>query len=121
MTESNLKTVGDDIQVLTSAHSLMQKVGLGADPTDFGMPDLMEDGLSRKEMDDRLLDVIENHLFIYKDGRKLPIIVIPPMLEFLSDLFYERVQQAILWKPRGGGGSLAAAIRSTEFHNSLNS
>ncbi len=32
------------------------------------------------------------------------------MLEFLSDLFYERVQQAILWKPRGGGGSLAAAI-----------
>ncbi len=32
------------------------------------------------------------------------------MLEFLGDLFYERVQQAILWKPRGGGGSLAAAI-----------
>ena len=32
------------------------------------------------------------------------------MLEFLSDLFFERVQQAILWKPRGGGGSLAAAI-----------
>lgn len=105
-----LKTVGDDVQVLTSAHSLMQKVGLGADPTDFGLPDLLEEGLTREEMDRRLLDTIENHLFIYKDGRKLPIIVIPPMLEFLSDLFFEREQQAILWKPRGGGGSLAAAV-----------
>ena len=36
--------------------------------------------------------------------------MIPPMVEFVADLFYERTQQAILWKPRGGGGSLAAAI-----------
>jgi hypothetical protein len=105
-----LKTVGDNIQVLTTATSLMQKVGLGADPTDFGLPDLLEDGLTREEQDQRLLDVVQKHIYIYKDGRKLPIIVIPPMLEFLSDLFFERVQQAILWKPRGGGGSLAAAV-----------
>jgi len=105
-----LRTIGDDVQVLTSPHSLMEKVGLGADPTDFGLPDLLVDGLSREEQDARLLDVVQNHLFIHKDGRQLPIIVIPPMLEFLSDLFFERVQQAILWKPRGGGGSLAAAV-----------
>jgi len=105
-----LKTIGDEVQVLTSPSSLMLKVGLSADPTDFGMPDLLEEGISREEQDARLLDVVQNHLFIYKDGRKLPIIVIPPMLEFLSDLFFEREQQAILWKPRGGGGSLAAAV-----------
>jgi hypothetical protein len=108
--QQRLKTVGNDLQVLTTATSLMDKVGLGADPTDFGLPDLLEAGLSRQEQDARLLDVVQNHLFVYKDGRKLPIIVIPPMLEFISDLFFEREQQAILWKPRGGGGSLAAAV-----------
>ena len=113
--DSRYKTIhgedgGDDLHVLTSPHSLMDKVGLGADPTDFGLPDLLEEGLSGDEQDARLLSCIRDHLFILKDGRKLPIVVIPPMLEFLSDLFYERVQQAILWKPRGGGGSLAAAI-----------
>ncbi len=105
-----VRTVGDDVQVLTSPHSLMEKVGLGADPTDFGLPDLLEEEIGREEQDRRLVEVVTKHLFIYKDGRKLPIVMIPPMLEFLSDLFYERVQQAILWKPRGGGGSLAAAM-----------
>lgn len=105
-----LKTVGNDLQVLTTATSLLDKVGLGADPTDFGLPDLLEAGLSRQEQDARLLDTVQNHLFVYKDGRKLAIVVIPPMLEFISDLFFEREQQAILWKPRGGGGSLAAAV-----------
>jgi hypothetical protein len=84
MRANGLKTVGDDLQVLTTATSLLDKVGLGADPTDFGLPDLLQTGLTRQEQDARLLDVIENHLFVYKDGRKLPIIVIPPMLEFIS-------------------------------------
>ncbi len=108
--KAEIRTVGDDIQVLTTATSLLDKVGLGADPTDFGLPDLLQPGLTRQEQDARLLEVIERHLFVYKDGRKLPIIVIPPMQEFISDLFFEREQQAILWKPRGGGGSLAAAV-----------
>ena len=114
MNRPELKTIpnedGDALHVLTTASSLMEKVGLGADPTDFGLPDLLEEGIDREEQDRRLLEAVTKHLFIYKDGRKLPIIVIPQMLEFLSDLFFERVQQAILWKPRGGGGSLAAAI-----------
>lgn len=107
---NGLKVVGDDLQVLTTAGSLLNKVGLGADPTDFGLPDLLEPGLPANEQDARLLSVVENHLFVYKDGRKLPIVVIPPMLAFIADLFFERTQQAILWKPRGGGGSLAAAV-----------
>ena len=57
--KGQLKTVGDDVQVLTTATSLMEKVGLGADPTDFGLPDLLEDGLSREEQDARLLDVVD--------------------------------------------------------------
>jgi hypothetical protein len=110
-----LKTIpgadGDgDITVLTTPSSLLEKVGIGADPTDFGLPDLLEEGLTSEQQNARLKACIETHLFIYKDGRKLPIVVIPPMLEFLGDLFYQRTQQAILWKPRGGGGSLAAAI-----------
>jgi hypothetical protein len=99
-----------DLVVLTTPTSLLEKVGLEADPTDFGLPDLLERGLSDQEQDALLKQCIEQQLFIYKDGRRIPIVVIPPMLEFLSDLFYERVQQAILWKPRGGGGSLAAAL-----------
>ena len=106
-----IATEGDgQLQVLTTAHSLMEKVGLGADPTDFELPDLLVGGLSDHEQNQQLKDCIETHLFIYKDGRKISIVVIPPMLEFLSDLFFERIQQAILWKPRGGGGSLAAAL-----------
>ena len=100
-----------DVVVLTSSSSLLEKVGLGASarPTS-GCPTCSPPDLTPADQNQRLRECIEPHLFIYKDGRKLPIVVIPPMLEFLSDLFYERVQQAILWKPRGGGGSLAAAI-----------
>jgi hypothetical protein len=108
-----LKTISTDegdLVVLTTPSSLLEKVGLGVDPTDFGLPDLLEVGISAAEQDARLRECIERHLFVYKDGRKLAIIIIPPMLEFLADLFFQRTQQAILWKPRGGGGSLAAAI-----------
>jgi len=47
--QGQVVTLGDDVQVLTSPHSLMDKVGLGADPTDFGLPDLLEDGIPRDE------------------------------------------------------------------------
>jgi hypothetical protein len=99
-----------DLVVLTTSSSLLAKVGLGATPTDFGLPDLLVDGLTPVEQNALLKQMVETHLFIFKDGRRLPIVMIPPMVEFVADLFYERTQQAILWKPRGGGGSLAAAI-----------
>ncbi|HOX27233.1 MAG TPA: hypothetical protein PLU44_15915 [Candidatus Krumholzibacteria bacterium] len=96
--------------VLTTPSSLLEKVGLGAAPGDFGLPDLLRDGLTAVEQNQLLKTTVETHLYISKDGRRLPIVMIPPMVEFVGDLFFERVQQAILWKPRGGGGSLAAAI-----------
>ena len=99
-----------DLVVLTTPTSLLEKVGLSADPTDFGLPDLLAEGLAPEDQNARLKELVEQNLFIFKDGRRLPIVMIPPMVEFVSDLFYERTQQAILWKPRGGGGSLAAAI-----------
>jgi hypothetical protein len=99
-----------DLVVMTTSTSLLEKVGLSAAPSDFGLPDLLVDGLSPEDQNARVKQLVETHLFIFKDGRRLPIVVIPPMLAFISDLFFERTQQAILWKPRGGGGSLAAAI-----------
>ena len=99
-----------DLTVLTSPTSLLEKVGLGAAPSDFGLPDLLVDDLIPDQQNDQLKQLVEKHLFIFKDGCKQPIVMIPPMVEFISDLFFERTQQAILWKPRGGGGSLAAAI-----------
>ena len=99
-----------DITVLTTSSSLLAKVGIAASPTDFGLPDLLAAGMSADEQNALLKQLVESQLFVYKDGRRVPIVMIEPMTRFVSDLFYERTQQAILWKPRGGGGSLAAAI-----------
>ncbi len=111
--KSLTKTIrGDegDVVVLTTPSSLLEKVGLGASPMDFGLPDLLDQALTPVEQDALLKRCVEHHLFIFKDGRRLPIVMIEPMVRFIADLFFERQQQAILWKPRGGGGSLAAAI-----------
>ena len=105
-----IRSDAGDLVVLTTPSSLLEKVGMGAAPTDFGLPDLLVDGLTSDEQNTLIKQLVETHLFAFKDGRRLPIVMIPPMTEFISDLFYERTQQAILWKPRGGGGSLAAAI-----------
>jgi len=99
-----------DLTVLTTSSSLLEKVGLGAAPSDFGLPDLLTNDLLPPMQDAAVKELVETHLFIFKDGRRQPIVMIPPMVEFIADLFFERTQQAILWKPRGGGGSLAAAI-----------
>ena len=99
-----------DLTVLTSPSSLLEKVGLGASPTDFGLQDLLDESLAPNQQNELLKQLVEEHLFIFKDGRRQLIVMIPPMVEFVADLFFERTQQAILWKPRGGGGSLAAAI-----------
>ncbi len=46
-----------DVVVLTSPSSLLEKVGLGVSPTDFGLPDLLEPGLSVDEQDRRLREL----------------------------------------------------------------
>jgi hypothetical protein len=53
---------------------------------------------------------VENGLFISKDGERRPIVLIHQSIAFIADIFYGRTRRAIVWKPRGGGGSLSAAI-----------
>jgi hypothetical protein len=53
---------------------------------------------------------ITENMFITKDGRKIYVRVIPQQLDFIADIFFKRASKVILWKPRGGGGSLSAAV-----------
>ena len=63
---------------------------------EFGLPDLAEDGLAPEKQNARLKRCVAEHLLVFKDGRKLRSHLIPRMVEFLEDLFFERVQQVIL-------------------------
>lgn len=63
-----------------------------------------------RRQNETLRTFIEEQLYIVKDTRKIPIKTFPPMLKFIADLFFRRVDRVILWKGRGSGGSLAGAI-----------
>lgn len=52
----------------------------------------------------------EGHLSIKKDGKEIPVKLIPEMLEMIWDYWTRKYDKGICWKPRGGGGSVAAAI-----------
>jgi hypothetical protein len=71
---------GGSVTVLTTPSSLLQKVGLGATPTDFGLPDLLVDGLTPEQQNAALKQMVESQLFVQKDGRRLPIVMIEPMV-----------------------------------------
>jgi len=85
-------------------------------PTSYGMPDLLKpvQYVSDEERirieNENLKNFIENKMFFEKDGVRRRIKMIPEALRFVADLFYQRTKFAILWKPRGGGGSLAASL-----------
>ena len=55
-------------------------------------------------------ECVEDHLYIKKAGVKINIVLTRQMTEFITDFFYGYTNKGILWKPRGGGGSLCAAI-----------
>ena len=74
-------------QVYTSSASLLEKVGLTSHPTAFGLPDLLEENLTREEQNQRLKICIEENLSITKDGRRIKIVLIPEMLNFIADMF----------------------------------
>jgi len=87
------------------------------DPLSYGLPDLLrpqaEDETDKQfvERQNReIRDLIEQKMWIFKDARKVALKLSPPMVEFISDMFYRRANQAILWKGRGSGGTLCAAI-----------
>ena len=82
------------------------------DPTTYGLPDLLRhrgeyetvgDFVERQNRE--LVDFVCNRMYLIKDTKKIEIKMIPEMERFLCDMFYKRYKAAILWKPRGGGGS----------------
>ena len=55
-------------------------------------------------------DMIENHFKFDNDGQWVEVHLIDKQIKLIADFFYMRVNRAILWKSRGCGGSLCAAI-----------
>jgi hypothetical protein len=71
-------------------------------------PETEEEFEARQDRD--LSGFVRGTLYFVKDGKRERPVLIPPMLELLCDLFYGRVNKAILWANRGGGKSLVAAV-----------
>jgi hypothetical protein len=87
------------------------------DPIQYGLPDLLftqnkseSDADYKTRQNTALTDCIENHLKFKKDGNFREVKLIPEMLNFIADIFFRRSTLVILWKPRGSGGSLGAAV-----------
>lgn len=85
-------------------------------PREMGLPDL--DGIrERSSQNLALKSFIESKLRFRDEGIWKDIQLIPQQVEFIGDLFYGRpnergepIRTAIVWKNRGGGGSLCVAI-----------
>jgi len=77
----------------------LYKVGVVEDPRAY-----------RKRRYEYLRKFIEENISIEKDGRKIDLKIVDHVLEFIGDVFFGYVRKAILWKSRGGGGSLASAL-----------
>jgi len=102
---------------LISAKDIKMRLGIGLNPTNYGLPNLLRRKKKNETVEDfeawrkkTLKNFVENRIWFIKDGKIKKIITIPPMIDMLYELFYLKVRRAILWKPRGGGGSLIAAV-----------
>lgn len=93
--------VGNLYEGLTSASRNAEKYK----PSDY-----LYYGIKKPETDQEVKEFIEENLFIFKEGRKIRVKVSRKMLEFICDFFFERERYGILWKNRGGSGTLSAAI-----------
>ena len=103
-------------QLLLIDKMLKQRESVG-DPVAYGLPDLLRPQEPHEDDEDfeirrrqELKDYIENQLYFSKDGKKINILLIDPMLNLIYDCFYRKVWKAILWKPRGSGGSVSVSI-----------
>lgn len=63
-----------------------------------------------KRQHERLASFVGETLYVIKDGKKTYVKLIPPIIKWVGDVFFGRVRKTITWKPRGGGGSLSAAV-----------
>jgi len=60
--------------------------------------------------EDALREFVSERLRMTKGTGLREIVCFPEMMEFIVDVFTLRTRRAILWKPRGGSGSLSAGI-----------
>jgi hypothetical protein len=86
-------------------------------PTTYGLPDLLfdqgpdeTDAAFRIRRTEAMRCVCEDHLWFSKEHKRYKIELIAPQLKLLTEMFYGYVTKGILWKARGCGGSLTAAI-----------
>ncbi len=112
-----MRDVRSALTALSSIDSELKRRISTEDPITYGMPNLLrvrtpeeteEQFASRQNGE--LREFIEGKLWAVKDTKKIPIRLAPAMIEFIADLFFKRVNQAILWKGRGTGGSLCTSI-----------
>lgn len=109
--------IESNAKFLSNVEEQMQKIKTLENPKSYGMPDLLRQkkkGESDAELErwrkDELKQFIEEKLWFVKDGDVKYPVLIPKALDLIYDMFYGYVSFAILWKNRGGGGSLVAAI-----------
>lgn len=79
------------------------------EPHHVGLPDF----LSISDIEERkhaIKSFVEENLKAIKKGRTSPIKMIPEMTQLVYDFLYQETDSGILWKPRGSGGSVCAAI-----------
>ncbi len=105
------------LSAIGSIEAVLKNRATSEDITTYGLPDLLRDKRDDETdeqyaawQDAELRKFVEEKMWYAKNGEKHAIRLAPPMLKFLADLFFRRVQQGILWKPRGGGGSLVGAL-----------
>jgi len=60
--------------------------------------------------DTDLMSFLEANIYITKDGKRRYFRVIAQIKPFICDVFFLRSKKVIVWKPRGGGGSLGASV-----------
>lgn len=105
--------IGDELQLPTFDKAFNKATFLEArDPVAEGLlPDLLRfSDKPRITREKAVKEFVEGNLYFIQEGVHKPVKLIPQMTEFLTDVLYREVEMAILWKPRGGGGSLIIAV-----------
>lgn len=77
-------------------------------PVDLNLPDF--DSIPRKNVKKEIKYFIENNLKAIKKGKSQKIKLIPQMVDLVHDFLFHETDAGILWKPRGSGGSVCAAL-----------
>jgi len=126
----------DALEALRVMESRLLEIKKVRSPLEHGFADLLGEELVNKRhtesdkehalrQQQAIYDFVSSTLYLVKDGKRQYIKLVPEARRLIADIFYERVNKAILWKSRGGGGSTSAAVliflmmvyKSKEFTN----